>query len=163
MIYINVAFVPWYVNHCKLSCFWRFCNAACIVIAMQINVVVALRIVHCLTFFLPDNCVSDFVALLCSTERILFTSFSVPRVLIAHARSLQTFTAVLDWLTHLVAISCWYRSDARQDESQKMLYCKFQKYEVMTMSVVEGQPKSHENATNKATRHVERTFTRLVC
>ena len=114
-------------------------------------------------FFLPDNCVSDFVALLCSTERILFTSFSVPRVLIAHARSLQTFTAVLDWLTHLVAISCWYRSDARQDESQKMLYCKFQKYEVMTMSVVEGQPKSHENATNKATRHVERTFTRLVC
>ena len=33
-------------------------------------------------------------------------------------------------------------ADARQDEF-KLLYCEFQKCEVMTMSVVGGQPKKH--------------------
>ena len=31
----------------------------------------------------------------------------------------QAFTAILNWLTHLASISCWYRSDARQDEFWK--------------------------------------------
>ena len=31
----------------------------------------------------------------------------------------------------------------------KLLYCEFQKYEVMTMSVVGGQAKKHANPNNK--------------
>ena len=38
----------------------------------------------------------------------------------------------------------------------KLLDCKFQKYEVMTMSVVGDQPKKHINTSYKATKHVER-------
>ena len=40
----------------------------------------------------------------------------------------------------------------------KLLYCEFQKYEVMTMSVVGGQPKKHANPSYKATKHMELTF-----
>ena len=40
--------------------------------------------------------------------------YNVPRVLIADARSFQTLAAVLDYVTHLASISCWYRSDASQ-------------------------------------------------
>ena len=66
----------------------------------------------------------------------------------------QALPAILDWLTHLASISCWYWSDARQDEF------RFQKCEVMTMSVVGGQLKKEKNAnpSHKATRHMERTF-----
>jgi len=43
-----------------------------------------------------------------------------------------------------------------------LLYCEFQKYEVMTMSVVGGQQKKttkkHANTSYKATEHIERTF-----
>ena len=40
----------------------------------------------------------------------------------------------------------------------KLLYCEFQKYEVMTISVVGDQPKKqHANPSYKATRHVDRT------
>ena len=38
------------------------------------------------------------------------------RVLIADARLFQALAAILYWLTHLASISCWYRSDAKQDE-----------------------------------------------
>ena len=40
----------------------------------------------------------------------------------------------------------------------KLLYCEFQKYKVMTMSVVGGQPKKHANLSYKATKHIEHTF-----
>ena len=40
----------------------------------------------------------------------------------------------------------------------KLFYCEFQKYEVMTMSVVGDQPKKHTNTSHKATKHIERTF-----
>ena len=41
----------------------------------------------------------------------------------------------------------------------KLLYCEFQKYEVMTRSVVDGQPKKkHANLSYRATKHTERTF-----
>ena len=68
----------------------------------------------------------------------------------------------------------------------KLLYCEFQKYEVMTMTVLGGQPKNknkkktktktkkqkktnekkqnknkkitHANTSYKATKHIERTF-----
>ena len=42
----------------------------------------------------------------------------------------------------------------------KLLYCEFQKYEVMTMVVVGGQPQEKKNANTsyKATKHIERTF-----
>ena len=42
-----------------------------------------------------------------------------------------------------------------------LLYCEFQKYEVMTMSVEGGPPKKntkHANTSYKATEHIERTF-----
>ena len=70
--------------------------------------------------------------------------YDVPRVLIANARSFQAFAAILDWQRHLASISCRYRSDARRDElgHLKLLYGEFQKYEVMTTSVVGGQPKN---------------------
>ena len=37
----------------------------------------------------------------------------------------------------LASISCRYRSDAGQDEF-RLVYCEFQKYEVMIISVVGG-------------------------
>ena len=40
----------------------------------------------------------------------------------------------------------------------ELLYCEFQKYEVMTMSVVGDQPKKHANSSYKAAKHIERTF-----
>ena len=40
----------------------------------------------------------------------------------------------------------------------KLLYCEFQKYEVMTMAVVGGHPKKHANTSYKATKHIKRTF-----
>ena len=39
-----------------------------------------------------------------------------------------------------------------------LFYCEFQKYEVMAMCVVGGQPKKHANPGYKATKHIERTF-----
>ena len=69
--------------------------------------------------------------------------FDVPRVLIADARSFQALAAILDYVTHLDSMSWWYRSDDRQNEMTvlKLLHCEFQKNEVMTMSVVDGQAK----------------------
>ena len=40
----------------------------------------------------------------------------------------------------------------------KLFHCEFQNYEVMTMSVVGGQPKKHTNPSYKAAKHIERTF-----
>ena len=43
----------------------------------------------------------------------------------------------------------------------KLLYCEFQKYELMTIFVVGGQPKKkkkHENPSYKATKRMERIF-----
>ena len=42
--------------------------------------------------------------------------YDVPRVLITDARSFEVFSAILDYVTHLASMSCWYRSDARQDK-----------------------------------------------
>ena len=44
------------------------------------------------------------------------------------------------------------------EQDLKLFYCEFQKYEVMTMSVAGGQPKKHANPSDKATKHIERTF-----
>ena len=38
----------------------------------------------------------------------------------------------------------------------QLLYCEFQKYEVIT--VVGGQPKKRRNPSYEATKHIERTF-----
>ena len=40
----------------------------------------------------------------------------------------------------------------------KLFYCEFQKYEVMTMSVVGGPPEKHANPSYKATKRNEGTF-----
>jgi len=40
----------------------------------------------------------------------------------------------------------------------KLVYGDFQKYKVMTMSVVGAQPKRHANPSYKATKHIERSF-----
>ena len=40
----------------------------------------------------------------------------------------------------------------------KLLYCEFQNYEVMDLSVVGGQPKKHINPSYKATKDIERTL-----
>ena len=40
----------------------------------------------------------------------------------------------------------------------KQLYCEFQKYEVMTMSVIGGQPNKHANPSYKAIKHIRHTF-----
>ena len=55
--------------------------------------------------------------LLRSTERKqYFGRFSFPRVLIVDARSFQAFAAIVDYVTNLASMSCYYRPDARQDE-----------------------------------------------
>jgi len=85
----------------------------------------------------------------------------VPRVLVADARSFHALATIMDWLTHLASISCWYRLDTRQDEFRlKLLYCEFQKYKVMTMSVIGGQPKKKNGAhlSCNTTKHVKCTF-----
>ena len=79
--------------------------------------------------------------------------YDVPRVLIANARSFQALATILDRLTHLVSISCWYRSNARQHECRlKLHHCEFQNYEVITMSVVGDETKKHKSQlqSNKA-------------
>ena len=35
--------------------------------------------------------------------------YSVPQALTVDAKSFQTFAAILNWLTHLVSTTCWYR------------------------------------------------------
>ena len=60
----------------------------------------------------------------------------------------------------------WPRSHADIDpmpdkmslDNPKLLYCEFQKYEVMTTSVLGGQSKKHANPSYKATKHIEHTF-----
>ena len=47
--------------------------------------------------------------------------YDVARVLIADSRAFQALAAILDYVTYLVSMSCWYRSDAGQDESQAAL------------------------------------------
>ena len=82
------------------------------------------RIFASLTTSTSAHCVQLSVKLLRSRERILFTStrFSFPRVLrcptgIDHrCYSFQDVAAILDCVTHLASMSCWYRLDARQDE-----------------------------------------------
>ena len=67
----------------------------------------------------------------------------VPRALIADAWSFQTLTAILDHVTHFASISCCIDPMANKMNLDylKLLYCTFQKYEVMTRCVVGGQPK----------------------
>ena len=66
--------------------------------------------------------------------------YDVPRVLIMDARSFQALATILERLTHLASISCWYRSNARQHGCRlKLRYGEFQKYKVLTMSLVGGQ------------------------
>ena len=69
--------------------------------------------------------------------------------------------AILDSLTGLALISCWYQHDARQDEFKlKLLHCEFQKYKVMTMSVVDVQLKKIMQipAIKQQTCHIKCTF-----
>ena len=42
--------------------------------------------------------------------------------------------------------------------SDKLLYCEFQKYEVMTLSGVGSQPKKNTNTSYKATKHIEHSL-----
>lgn len=45
-----------------------------------------------------------------------------------------------------------------KSDSVKLLYCAFQQHEVMTMSVVRGQPKKHTSLSYKARKHIECTY-----
>jgi len=71
-----------------------------------------------------------------------------------------------DWLTDtlglafmLVSIRCQTTWIQNQRLKLKLLYCEFRKYEVMTMSVVGGQPKRETaNPSYKATKHIQRTL-----
>jgi len=84
--------------------------------------------------------------------------YDVPRVLIADSRAFQALAAILDYVTHLVSMSCWHvPMPDKMNLDLKLLYCEFQKYEVMTMSVVGGQPRKHANTSYKATKHIDRT------
>ena len=56
---------------------------------------------------------------------VVFQAHGFLWALIADARSFQTFSTILDWLTHLASISCWYQSDARQDEFTLSQVCVF--------------------------------------
>ena len=88
--------------------------------------------------------------------------YDVPQIFIAYARPFQALAAILDWSIQLASISYWYRFDVRQYEHYldylKLLYCEFQNYEVMTMSLVDGQPKKPANPSYKATKHIKHAF-----
>ena len=98
--------------------------------------------------------------LLRSTERKLFTSFSssVPRILRCPAgidRGSQVISVfcshlgLTDTLDHDLMLL-----DNGNLDYHKLLYCEFQKYEVMTISVVGGQQKKkNANPSYKATKH----------
>ena len=75
--------------------------------------------------------------------------YPVPRALIADAWSFQTLTAILDDVTHFASISCCIDPMANKMNLDylTLLYCTFQKYEVMTMCVVGGQPKKKPKLT----------------
>jgi len=98
------------------------------------------------------------------TEFVVFQSsgfYDVSQVLIADASSFQAFTAILDWLTHLALILWWYWSntwDKTNLDHLKLLYREFQKYQVIAMSLVGGQPNKHTNPSYNATKHMECTF-----
>jgi len=74
------------------------------------------------------------------TIYILFQSrgfYNVPWVLIADARSFQALSAILDWLTHLTE-----PTPVKMNlDYLKLLCCDFQKYKVMTISVMGGHKK----------------------
>jgi len=77
--------------------------------------------------------------------------YDVLRVLIADVRSFQALAAILDWLTHLAKILCWYHPIPGKMtlDYLKLLCYEFQKYKVMTMAVVGGQPKKQNNKTHQ--------------
>ena len=109
----------------------------------------------------------SFISLLRSTERIRVTSFFSPA---GFTMSRRYWSRMLDhfrlWPPSWTDWHTWSWSHAGIDplpdkinlDHLKLLYCEFQKYEVMTMSVVGGQPKKHANPSCKATKHIERTF-----
>ena len=72
----------------------------------------------------------------------------------------MALAAILDRLTHLASILCWYRSDCRQHEFRQA------KAALLRNSKVRGyehvcdwwSAKKPTNLGYKATKHVERTF-----
>ena len=53
----------------------------------------------------------------------------------------------------------WYQTDARKDlDHLKLHFCEFQKFGVITMSVVGSQPNKPAYISYKTTKHIECTF-----
>ena len=77
----------------------------------------------------------------------------VLRELIADAWSFQTLPAILDHVTHFASISCCIDPMANKMNLDylKLLYCTFQKYEVMTMLV--SQKKNVQIQVTKQQTH----------
>ena len=91
------------------------------------------------------------------TIYIIFHScgfYSVARVLITDARSFQSLTTILDQPWCLAGVDP--TADKMKLDYLNLLYCEFQKYEVMTMSVVGGR--KHANTSCKGKKNMERTF-----
>ena len=65
---------------------------------------------------IPD---SQYHKLLRSLERILLMSFFIPA---GFTMSRGSWSLCDDYVPHLASISCWYRSDARQDEFRSQAY-----------------------------------------
>ena len=91
--------------------------------------------------------------------------FSVPRVL-RYPAGIDRGCLVISGFGHhlgltdtLASMSCWYRSDAGQDEYRlsQAAFGEFQKYEVMTMSVVGDQSKK-KNAQIPIIKQKKHTF-----
>ena len=82
--------------------------------------------------------------------------FSVPRVLRCPTGTDRGCLVISGFRRHLGL------TDKMPDKMNlvyhKLLYCEFHEYEVMTMSVIGGQPKKHANPSYKAIKHMERTF-----
>ena len=86
--------------------------------------------------------------------------YDVPRVLIADARSFQGLASILDRLTHLASTHAGIdpMPDKMNLDHLNLFYCEFHKDEVLTMSVVGGQPKRHANPSYKAAKNMEHPF-----
>ena len=64
-----------------------------------------------------------------------------------------------DWHTRPWSFACSDPIPGKMNwDYIKLFYCEFQNYKVMTMSVIDGQPKEPASPSYKATKDIERTF-----
>ena len=98
----------------------------------------------------------------CVWQNEYYLCFSVLRVLRCPAVTDRGCQVISGFRCHLALTDSLgldlMLADRMNLDDLKLFYCEFQKYEVMTTSVGDGQPKKHENHCYKVKTHIERSF-----